>query len=77
MLHGCWLFVGGVPFSNCSLASGRSLFQVANPPILIMAPSPLPLCSCLLNGHGAIGCIMMFFMGEVTSPIFNAFSISK
>lgn len=35
------------------------------------------LVGCLLNGHGAIGCIMMFFMGEVTSPIFNAFSISK
>lgn len=35
------------------------------------------LVGCLLNGHGAIGCIMMFFLGEVTSPVFNAFTISK
>jgi hypothetical protein len=34
-------------------------------------------CRCLLNGYGAIGCIMMFFLGEVTSPLFNVFSVSK
>ncbi|KAL4853196.1 TLC domain-containing protein [Chlorella vulgaris] len=39
--------------------------------------SAIYLVGCLLNGHGAIGCIMMFFLGEVTSPVFNVFSVSK
>jgi hypothetical protein len=33
--------------------------------------------SCLANGHGAIGCICMFFLGEITAPVFNLFTISK
>ena len=43
-------------------------------------PSPThmpPSGRCLLNGRGAIGCILMFFLGEVTSPVFNTFTISK
>ncbi|KAL4450547.1 hypothetical protein ABPG77_000903 [Micractinium sp. CCAP 211/92] len=39
--------------------------------------SAIYLVGCLLTGHGAISCILMFFMGEVTSPVFNTFSISK
>lgn len=35
------------------------------------------LVGCLLTGHGAISCILMFFLGEVTSPVFNVFSIAK
>jgi hypothetical protein len=36
-----------------------------------------PSGRCLLNGRGAIGGNFMFFLGEVTSPVFNAFRISK
>lgn len=39
--------------------------------------SAVYLVGCLLTGHGAISCILMFFLGEVTSPVFNTFSISK
>nr|AXF42660.1 carbonic anhydrase CAH1630 [Chlorella sp. ArM0029B] len=39
--------------------------------------SSIYLCGCLLTGHGAISCILMFFMGEVTSPVFNTFTIAK
>jgi hypothetical protein len=39
--------------------------------------SAVYLVGCLLTRHGAIGCILMFFLGEVTSPVFNVFNISK
>lgn len=31
----------------------------------------------LLHGVSAIGCILMFWMGEITSPLFNTFTISR
>ncbi|PSC68818.1 Carbonic anhydrase 2 [Micractinium conductrix] len=39
--------------------------------------SSVYLVGCLNTGHGAISCVLMFFLGEVTSPIFNTFSMSK
>ncbi|KAL4439711.1 hypothetical protein ABPG75_002712 [Micractinium tetrahymenae] len=39
--------------------------------------SAIYLVGCLLTGHGAISCILVFFLGEVTSPVFSTFSISK
>ena len=35
------------------------------------------ICRCLRHGHSAISCILMFWMGEITSPMLNAFTISR
>ncbi len=34
-------------------------------------------CRCLKHGHSAISCILMFWMGEITSPLLNAFTFSR
>lgn len=34
-------------------------------------------CRVLLYNHTAIGCILMFWMGEVTSPLLNVFTFSR
>jgi hypothetical protein len=60
----------------CGLTAHRHTHQPGPCPTL-RPFRPLPPRSCLLTRHGAIGCILMFFLGEVTSPVFNVFNISK
>ncbi|EFN54468.1 hypothetical protein CHLNCDRAFT_58129 [Chlorella variabilis] len=45
--------------------------------ILHHTVSSIYLVGCLLHHHGAIGCIMMFFLATVTSPVFSVFTIAK
>ncbi|GAB4813907.1 hypothetical protein N2152v2_000953 [Parachlorella kessleri] len=35
------------------------------------------IVGCLKHGHSAISCILMFWMGEITSPLLNAFTFSR
>ncbi|KAI7844051.1 hypothetical protein COHA_002391 [Chlorella ohadii] len=79
-----WHYVVGVNWkkaailSSCSMSSVHGLLCALDGVFIVHhILSGTYLIGCLLNSHAAIGCIMLFFLGEVTSPVFNAFSISK